>query len=330
MPERRNGEKTGFFSSKPLWLTIGLMISIFGFVQVFQAQSQSKSSKEDTKAMKYNPLTPEEERVIIHKATERPFTGIYHDHKAKGYYICKQCDAPLYKSEDKFDSGCGWPSFDDEIYNAVKRLPDTDGLRTEILCNNCGAHLGHVFKGEKFTAKNIRHCVNSISLNFVSLEKTERAIFASGCFWGTEYHMQKRRGVLETIVGFTGGHANNPTYKEVCTGITGHAEAVEVVFVPEIVGYEELAKLFFETHDPTQLNRQGPDIGEQYRSEIFYLNDKQKQTALKLIDILKTKEYRVVTRVTEASVFWKAEDYHQSYYSKKNGTPYCHIFTKRF
>jgi peptide methionine sulfoxide reductase msrA/msrB len=158
----------------------------------------------------------------------------------------------------------------------------------------------------------------------------ERAIFASGCFWGTEYHMQKRRGVLETTVGFTGGHTKNPTYKEVCTGTTGHAEAVEVVFVPEIVSYEELAKLFFETHDPTQLNRQGPDIGEQYRSEIFYLNDKQKQTTLKLIDILKSKDYRVVTRVTEASIFWKTDDYHQSYYSKKNGTPYCHIYTKRF
>ncbi len=330
MPEKRNDEKIGFFFHKPLWFTVGLMISVFVFVLAFQVQSQSKSSKEDTKTMKYNPLTPEEERVIIHKGTERPFTGIYYNHKTKGYYVCKQCDAPLYKSKDKFDSGCGWPSFDDEIYNAVKRLPDTDGLRTEILCNNCGAHLGHVFKGEKFTAKNIRHCVNSISLNFLPLEKIERAIFASGCFWGTEYHMQKRRGVLETTVGFTGGHTKNPTYKEVCTGTTGHAEAVEVVFVPEIVSYEELAKLFFETHDPTQLNRQGPDIGEQYRSEIFYLNDKQKQTALKLIDILKTKDYRVVTRVTEASVFWKTDDYHQSYYSKKNGTPYCHIFTKRF
>lgn len=323
-------EKKELLFRKPFWFAIGLLISLFVFIQVFQAQSQSQTDKKEKKEMSYNKLTPEEERVILHKGTERPFTGAYYDHKALGYYICKRCDAPLYKSEDKFDSNCGWPSFDDEILNAVKRVPDADGIRVEILCNNCGAHLGHVFEGEKFTAKNIRHCVNSISLNFVPLEKTERAIFASGCFWGTEYHMQKRRGVLETTVGFTGGHTSNPTYKEVCTGTTGHAEAVEVVFVPQIVSYEELTKLFFETHDPSQLNRQGPDIGEQYRSEIFYVNDQQKQTALKLIGILKSKGYEVVTRVTKATVFWKAEDYHQSYYSKKNGTPYCHIYTKKF
>jgi peptide methionine sulfoxide reductase msrA/msrB len=300
------------------------------FIQVFQVQSQSQAKKEEKKEMSYNKLTPEEEQVILHKGTERPFTGVYYNHKAKGYYICKRCDAPLYESEDKFDSNCGWPSFDDEIFNAVKRVPDSDGIRIEILCNNCGAHLGHVFKGEKFTDKNIRHCVNSISLKFVPLEKTERAIFASGCFWGTEYHMQKQRGVLETTVGFIGGHTENPSYKAVCAGNTGHAEAVEVVFVPEIVSYEVLTKLFFETHDPSQLNRQGPDIGEQYRTEIFYLNDMQKRTALKLIDILKSKGYEVVTRLTKASVFWKAEDYHQSYYTKKSGTPYCHIYTKKF
>jgi peptide methionine sulfoxide reductase msrA/msrB len=313
---------------KPIWFAIGLVASLFVFMQVFQVQSHAK--KEEKKEMRYNTLTPEEERVILHKGTERPFTGAYYDHKTKGYYICKRCDAPLYKSEDKFDSGCGWPSFDDEIFNSVKRAPDADGIRVEILCNNCGAHLGHVFKGEKFTAKNIRHCVNSISLNFIPVEKTERAIFASGCFWGTEYHMQKQRGVLETTVGFTGGHTKNPSYKDVCAGTTGHAEAVEVVFVPEIVSYEALTKLFFETHDPSQINRQGPDIGDQYRTEIFYLNDRQKKTAIKLIDVLKSKGYDVVTGVTRASVFWKAEGYHQDYYTKKNGTPYCHIYSKKF
>jgi peptide methionine sulfoxide reductase msrA/msrB len=280
--------------------------------------------------MKYNKLTLVEKKVILYKGTEQPFTGKYYNNKAKGFYTCKRCDAPLYKSEDKFDSGCGWPGFDDEIDGAVRQARDADGRRTEILCANCGGHLGHVFLGEKFTPKNTRHCVNSISMNFVPIENTQRAIFASGCFWGTEYHFQIARGVLQTTVGYTGGNTENPTYKEVCSGTTGHAEAVEVIFNPEKISYEELAKLFFETHDPTQVNRQGPDIGDQYRSEVFYLDDRQKETAQKLVDLLKTKGCSVATKLTKAPAFWNAENYHQDYYMKKKGTPYCHIYTKRF
>lgn len=158
----------------------------------------------------------------------------------------------------------------------------------------------------------------------------ERALFASGCFWGTEYYLQKQAGVISTTVGYTGGYVENPTYKQVCSGNTGHAETVEVLYDPEQVSYETLARLFFETHDPTQVNRQGPDIGHQYRSAIFYLDDDQKKTAEKLVAELEDKGYKVATEITAASKFYDAEGYHQDYYDNKGGTPYCHAYKKRF
>ena len=277
-------------------------------------------------------LTEAEKQVIIHKGTELPFTGKYYDFKGKGTYVCKQCGASLYRSEDKFDSRCGWPSFDDEIKGAVKRVTDADGRRTEILCAGCGAHLGHVFVGEGFTSKNTRHCVNSISMEFIPDRelKTDTAIFAGGCFWGVEYFMQKAPGVLTVESGYIGGETDHPTYEDVCRKNTRHAEAVRVVFDASQTTYEALAKLFFEIHDPTQLNRQGPDRGEQYRSEIFYANPQQKEVADKLIERLKTKGYPVVTLVSPATTFWPAEDYHQNYYNRKGSLPYCHGYTKRF
>jgi peptide methionine sulfoxide reductase msrA/msrB len=324
------------------------------------------------KAMKYNKLTPEEERVILHKGTERPFTGIYNSHKENGTYLCKRCDAPLYRSGDKFSSGCGWPSFDDEIPGAVKRVPDKDGMRTEIVCSNCGGHLGHVFLGEGFTDKNVRHCVNSISLNFApagaegeaglrdgagaekttgagekaaaadpamdpagatgmeKTPKTRNAYFAGGCFWGVEYFFKNAEGVVSTRVGYMGGKTEHPTYRDVCSGATGHAEALEVVFDPSQTSFEALARLFFETHDPTQVNRQGPDIGDQYRSAIFYVDEEQKQTAQKLIGLLEAKGYKVATELKEAGAFWEAEEYHQDYYFNNGKQPYCHAYTERF
>ncbi len=278
-------------------------------------------------------LTPDEQRIIINKGTESPFTGKYNDLFEKGTYLCKQCGVALFRSNDKFASHCGWPSFDDEIPNAIRRQTDADGVRTEILCSNCGAHLGHVFLGEQLTPKNVRHCVNSLSLDFVPFEnilKTQKAIFAAGCFWGVEYYFKTAPGVLRTRVGFTGGTTVNPTYQEVCSNTTGHAEAIEVIFDPEKTNFEELCKLFFEIHDPTQLNRQGPDVGEQYRSAVFYLNQEQKQTTEKLINILKEKGLNVVTQIVPAAPFYEAEEKHQDYYNKTGSKPYCHFRIKKF
>jgi len=328
--------------------------------------------------VKYRPLTPEEEKVIIHRGTEPPFTGKYYHFKGEGTYLCKRCGAPLFRSESKFDSGTGWPSFDEAIPGAVAKRPDPDGVRTEIVCARCGAHLGHVFFSEGFTAKNVRHCVNSISLVFepsgskgegqaeeaeaegsgretpagsamggsgrsVSKEGAEkrddptggearqaRAYFAGGCFWGVEYYLSRAEGVIATRVGFMGGHVPHPTYEQVCTGTTGHVETVEVVYNPSRTDYRKLARLFFEIHDPTQVDRQGPDVGEQYRSVVFYVNDEQKKVAEELIGELEKKGFQVATRLEKAGPFYEAEEYHQRYYEKTGKLPYCHRYTKRF
>ena len=299
------------------------MLCILGMLLTYSGYKQLPAKERRM----YRELTPEEERVIVHKATESPFSGKFDKHFEAGIYTCKRCGAKLFESSSKFKSGCGWPSFDDQIQGAVKWQPDADGVRTEITCARCGGHLGHVFLGEGFTAKNTRYCVNSISLDFTP---AERAIFASGCFWGTEYHFQKAPGVISTTVGYTGGHVDNPTYRQVCTDKTGHAEAVEVVYDPSQTTYERLAKLYFETHDFTQLNRQGPDIGTQYRSAIFYVNEQQKQVASKLVEVLKHRGYKVVTQIVPADRFWTAEQYHQDYYQKTRKRPYCHVYRKIF
>lgn len=302
-----------------------MIIFIAALVSNYHCLAQQK-----TKEIEMRKLTSEEKHIIEEKGTERPFSGKYYNCKEAGIYTCKKCGAELYKSDDKFDSACGWPSFDDEIKGAVKRVPDADGKRTEITCAKCGGHLGHVFEGEGFTDKNTRHCVNSISLEFTPATKEHSAIFAGGCFWGVEHLMQQQEGVISVVSGYIGGNTENPSYEEVCRNNTGHAEAVIVVYDPTKVDYETLAKLFFEIHDPTQTNRQGPDIGEQYRSEVFYSDETQKDIAQKLIAQLKAKGYDIKTKITKATTFYPAEDYHQDYYDKKRSQPYCHSRVKRF
>ncbi|MBU6338763.1 MAG: bifunctional methionine sulfoxide reductase B/A protein [Rickettsiales bacterium] len=283
--------------------------------------------------MTYKKLTHAEEKVIIHKGTEAPFSGEYYDNAENGKYLCKQCNTELFDSKDKFDSGCGWPSFDDEINDSVKKSIDADGRRTEILCKNCDGHLGHIFKGEGFTTKDTRYCVNSISLNFVKenlSENFEKAYFAAGCFWGVEYFFNKAWGVKSASSGYMGGHVNNPSYEQVCTKQTGHLEVVEVVFDKKETDFETLCKLFFEIHDPEQADGQGPDLGPQYISAIFYTNKNQKIIAEKLIKILSDKGLEIATKLIPAEKFFIAELYHQGYYDKNGKIPYCHSRVKRF
>ncbi|UTW42068.1 bifunctional methionine sulfoxide reductase B/A protein [bacterium SCSIO 12844] len=282
---------------------------------------------------KQNTLTPLLRHILIDKGTEPPNSGKYNLFDAQGTYICRSCGLGLFRSDAKFISSCGWPSFDDELPDAIKRQLDADGRRTEILCNRCDGHLGHVFHGEQYTDKNLRHCVNSLSVEFVEdteVTETEEAIFAGGCFWGVEHLLKQQNGVLITEVGYTGGNTDNPTYQDVCNGKTSHIEAVRAVFNPNKTSFRKLTKLFLEIHDPTQSNGQGPDIGDQYKSVIFYFNETQRQTAEDLLNILSNKGLNIATELVEATVFWPAEDYHQEYYIKTGKTPYCHRYTKRF
>ena len=283
--------------------------------------------------LKTASLAPEAQLIICEKATEYPGTGEYTDLDQAGSYLCRQCGLALFRAEHKFHSGCGWPSFDQEIIGKVKRIPDSDGRRTEILCSRCDAHLGHVFNGENFTSLNTRHCVNSLSLDFVtstSVNDSEEIILAAGCFWGVEYYLQKLTGVLKTEVGYSGGHKDYPTYKEVCTKTTGHLEVLRVVFDPAIISYEQVLKYFFEIHDPTQTNGQGPDLGSQYLSGVFYYTKEQYETTRKVMAQLEEIGYKIATQLRPVEVFWPAEDYHQGYYTVNDKLPYCHSWKKKF
>jgi len=288
-------------------------------------------------------LTPEQYYVMRKSGTEKPFSGKYNDHYEKGTYYCAGCDTPLFSSDAKYDHGTGWPSFTapfDENYIEYRKDNSLFMKRIEVRCAVCGAHLGHVFDdGPKPTRKHF--CINSVSLDFKEAHlqpesesnssevsdksakreiKTENAIFAAGCFWGVEDKFNKTPGVISTEVGYTGGHVKNPTYKQVCTDKTGHAEAVKITFDPSQISYEELLRVFFSIHDATQLNRQGPDVGTQYRSAIFYNSPEQKMAAEKIVKELEDSgrlPKSIATEIVSASKFNKAEEYHQQYYEKR-------------
>ena len=286
----------------------------------------------DSTVLKTASLPPQIKQIVIDKGTEYPYSQEDKVVAQSGTYLCRQCGLALFRGESKFNSGCGWPSFDKDIADHVKKQMDSDGRRIEIVCSRCDAHLGHVFNGEGFTPLNTRHCVNSLALDFVAHEQimdSQEAILAAGCFWGVEYYMQNLPGVVKTEVGYGGGYKDSPTYKEVCAHTTGHLEVIRVVFDPQVISYEQILMSFFEIHDFSQTNGQGPDIGEQYLSAIFYYNQEQLQTAKELIKLLENKGYTVATQLREVSIFWPAEDYHQDYYTKEGKEPYCHRHEKR-
>ena len=278
-------------------------------------------------------LTPAARHIICDKGTEAPHSGNYNDVAVMGSYLCRRCGLALFRAHSQFSASCGWPSFDEDIAQAVKQSPDRDGQRLEILCTRCDAHLGHVFTGEYLTEKNCRHCVNAASIDFVNdnaVIDTEEALVAGGCFWGVDHYLRLIPGVLKVEVGYSGGTTTNPTYDQICSGSSGHYEVTRVVFDVAKTDYSTVLKRFFEIHDPTQHTGQGADIGQQYQSAVFYYNQAQYEQAEALIQRLRTNGYDVATQLLPAHPFWPAEDYHQNYYAKHDKLPYCHQPVARF
>ena len=229
----------------------------------------------------FEHLSKKEKDIIVNKGTEAPFSGEYNNHFDAGVFVCRACSNVLYESTAKFNSGCGWPAFDDEIPGAINRYEDKSLFRNrvEICCSKCDGHLGHVFTGEKVTKKNTRHCVNSLSIRFIAHNNLQKATFGAGCFWTVQKIFSDTSGVYDTQVGYMGGITENPSYKEVCEGKTMYAEVVNILFDTREIKYQDLLDLFWNNHDSTTKNMQGNDKGTQYRSVIFYHSLSQKKAA---------------------------------------------------
>ncbi len=305
-------------------------------------------------------LTPEQFRVLRSQGTERPFCGTLLDNKKEGVYCCAGCGLPLFASNSKFNSGTGWPSFFQPISkeNVLERSDDSLGVRrTEINCARCDGHLGHVFDdGPKPTG--FRFCLNSESLTFTpenqlasladpaaeAAEKhtahaapagakstsgkpvtTGTAVFAGGCFWCTEAAFEQLKGVVDVQSGYAGGAKDTANYTRVSMGDTGHAEAIRITYDPTQISYDRLLDVFFDAHDPTQLNRQGNDAGTQYRSTIFFTNEVEQRAAqakIKQLTAAKAFSRPIVTTLEPLKEFYLAEEYHQDYARLHPDQPY--------
>lgn len=281
-------------------------------------------------------LTSSERHILLDKGTERAFCGTLLDNKKEGVYVCRLCGLPLFASDSKFHSGTGWPSFFQPVDKAhVRETTDRSHgmVRTETACARCGAHLGHVF-ADGPAPTGLRYCMNSEALRFYEKAETlppesrpvetQMAYFAGGCFWGVEDRFQQVPGVIDATSGYQGGTTSQPSYQQVCKGDTGHAETVRVTYDPKRITYRQLLERFFRFHDPTQLNRQGPDVGEQYRSAIFAANDDQLKEAKAFIEEARKSgafgSKRITTVVEPAKPFYEAEEYHQDYHAKHGGS----------
>ena len=299
-------------------------------------------------------LSSEQFAVTQQCGTEPAFRNAYWDNHKAGIYVDVVSGEPLFSSLDKFDSGTGWPSFTQPVKatEVVEKKESAFGMvRTEVRSRTADSHLGHVFDDGPGDKGGLRYCINSASLKFIPVAEMdqagygeylepfvkaglitspvhETAILAGGCFWGMEEILRTIPGVLKTTVGYSGGASANPTYEKVCTGGTGHAEAIQVEFDSTRLSYETLLDYFFRMHDPTTRNRQHNDVGTQYRSAIFYTSDTQKQTAERVMaERGKSGKFNrtITTEIAAARKFYSAEDYHQKYLTKNPGGYTCHV-----
>lgn len=270
-------------------------------------------------------LSPDIYQVTRLKGTERAYSSEMCSSFEPGLYACVCCGTLLFDGREKFESGTGWPSFTQPIKgNAVAYERDTSyGMRRiEALCNTCKSHLGHVFPDGP-APSGLRYCMNALSLEKI---KTifQKAVFGGGCFWCTEAIFDELKGVEAVESGYSGGAIANPTYREVCSGRTGHAEVVQVTFNPAEISYEDLLRIHLNTHNPTTLNRQGADVGTQYRSIILVSDDRQRASAEKIVkEMQAVYSEEIVTEIKKLEAFYIAEPEHQEFYVNNPEEGYC-------